>query len=152
MPGTATPKRNKKADKVREAGASHVLLTTGKRGKYHMGVHTMVGWNPATDRRIDIDDDICSKPWLVNFYYTVERLGNCLFRTSSRPVIFWTHHCLSRLTQRWEVRNLTDMLRVIKTLSTTGMEYIVQADKADRDNWYKPRPMASRFRYPIVRR
>jgi hypothetical protein len=124
------------AERVRKAGASHVILTPGKRGRYHMGIYSWRGFSPATDSPIEVDDPLPSKPWLAQYYYTVEGLGNYQFRTTSRPVVFRTHHCLSRVTQRWQARDLDDMLRVINSLGMVALKYIIKANDRNNGEWH----------------
>jgi hypothetical protein len=77
---------------------------------------------------------------LAQYYYTVEGLGNYQFRTTSRPVVFLTHHCLSRVTQRWQARNLEDMLHVIRSLGMTSMKYIIEANDRNKGECHKTSP------------
>jgi hypothetical protein len=60
--------QEKIADRVRKAGADHVILTPGKRGHYHMGIYGWRGWSPKEDSPIEVDDILPEKPWLAQFF------------------------------------------------------------------------------------
>jgi hypothetical protein len=96
--------QQKLADRIKAAGASFVHLESGKRGKYKLLVSDLIGWDPATDRRISIDDPVPDKPRLSQQLHMIEGLGHGRVSYESRISCFLTHHSLSRVTQHWAVR------------------------------------------------
>jgi hypothetical protein len=42
--------------------------------------------------------------------------------------------------QRWQARDLNDMLRVINSLGMSSMKYIIEANDKDKGNWHKTPP------------
>jgi hypothetical protein len=136
--GNARAQR-KLQSKIEAAGAAWTHLDPGKRGKYRLTVSSWVGWNPSSDSRILTAEDEIEKPWLALDYYTVEGMGRCLVRYSTRLAVFISHHSLSRTAQRWAARNLTDVERVIKTLAAPMLDYIAEAEPKDTE-WRKRIP------------
>ena len=82
------------AERIRKAGVLRVGLTTGKRGKYRMLIHDLVGWDPAIDEEISINDHNPHKPWLAYITTLIERR-----KATSIVLLFVTHHALSRAAQ-----------------------------------------------------
>jgi hypothetical protein len=124
------------ADKVKALGAAHVSLQTGKRGKYTMFIHDIIGWNRDTDKPIGVDDEV-ENPWLAAQFHTVEGLGRCRIRHYTRQVLFISAHSLVRVVQRWQARTLDDLLRVIHTITAVGVEYIIKIDDGTTSDWAK---------------
>jgi hypothetical protein len=146
------PRAQKKlAERVKTAGAEWVQLTPGKRGRYRLSIYAMVGWNPNTDSIIEVGDTIPPKPWLADMFHTITGLGRGLIECVTHSALFITHHSLSRCVQRWQARTLADLLKVIKTISTVALEYIVKLqDKIENDdaNWHHTPPDGIRVPLP----
>jgi hypothetical protein len=115
--------------KVRAAGADYTILETGKRGRYRLSVYAFTGWDPIRDQRITVDDEPPEKPWLTYWSYMVEGVGRGGLKLYSRGVLYLTHHSLSRVTQRWQVRTLSDLRKVIHTIALCVLNYTNDLDE-----------------------
>jgi hypothetical protein len=129
------PRAQKKLEARVKAAGARTRLEPGKRGRYRLGISTWVGYNPLTDKRIGVDDEICDKPWIALDYLDVLGQGKCNIRFGTRLVYFCSHHALMRTCQRWKVITLADMLRVIDTLGAVGLEYICKAEDNSEEWW-----------------
>jgi hypothetical protein len=110
-----TPKAQQKlAARLEKAGALNVDLRTGKRGRFELCFLELLGWDAAQDEAIlpEHSGPWPEKPWLVCHVNGLEGRGA---GTKMAPLVFITHHCLSRAAQRLEVRTAAD-LRVMTEL------------------------------------
>jgi hypothetical protein len=133
---------------IEALGVSWTHLEPGKRGRYRLSVNDWAGWNPATDSRITLGDEIPSKPWLANLHHVIEGTGHGWVRFASHVSLLITHHSLSRVTQRWQVRTLADLLRVIETIGAVALGHIAKIDDGTNDNWYKTPASGIRVPFP----
>jgi hypothetical protein len=122
--------------KIKAAGAFFTRLQTGKRGRYKLIIFDWTGWDRDADRRISIDDPIPERPWLASWYHVVEGKGRGWVELRSSATLFLTHHCLSRVCQRWQVRRVDDLQRVIETIGGVAMKFIVENDDGT-DEWHR---------------
>jgi hypothetical protein len=100
------PKAQRKmAERIIKAGAYSVDLYPGKRGKYKMIVVERVGWNPFKESKIKEDDFIPMKPQIVFYVSLMESKGNYKTDVTSYPMLFITHHAMSRAAQRLGMRD-----------------------------------------------
>jgi len=65
----------KMAERIRRAGAYHVQLYPGKRGRYQLLVHDFVGWDPSRNAEIGVDSPIPEKPWIACCVTSVNSSG-----------------------------------------------------------------------------
>jgi hypothetical protein len=110
-----SPKAQRKmADRIRAAGATHTVLEPGKRGKYSLVIFDMAGWDPARDKEITLEDRCPERPWLAHWVSQIESSGNgrCKLEFGSAPIVFVTHHALSRAAQRLGARTVRDLVGV----------------------------------------
>jgi hypothetical protein len=114
-----------------------VSLVPGKRGKYKMFIYDIVGFEAVTGQVIGVDDVITKHPWLAVQLHTVEGCGRCLIRHFTRRVLYITTHSLVRVVQRWQARNLQDLIKVINTITIVAIKHIVKVDDGLTDNWCK---------------
>jgi hypothetical protein len=57
-----------------------------------------------------------------------------------------SHHALSRVCQRWEVRTVPQLVRVVETIEVATARYAKQADeKGGPDSWCNIPPKGVRF-------
>src|SRR5262245_7539449 len=98
------------AARVRAAGAA-VHLAPGKRGRFTLGVYSLTGWCPARDAAIAVGDAIPPKPWIAGLVCLVESLGGGrnMVRAYDKPLLFLTHHVISRGAQRLGLRTQDDI-------------------------------------------
>jgi hypothetical protein len=131
--------------RVKALGAM-TFLEPGKRGKYCLRAYHWCGYSPVTDTWIGADDDIPPKPWLAHKCYQVEGMGRCRVRYLTGTRVMISVHALSRVTQRWQAKNLSDILRVVDTIGAVGLNYI--ADNDADDAWYKTPANGVRVPFP----
>jgi hypothetical protein len=70
-------------------------------------LYQLVGWDPVRDDEIGPGDPMPEKPWIALFITTISGRGH---KIKSRPVLFVTHHALSRAAQRFGLRTQAHML------------------------------------------
>ena len=134
MPVTEMPAPIRKLEaKVMTAGAAWTRLETEKRGRYRLSIASWVGWSPSTDSRITIADEPPDKSWIALEHFEVKGEGRGWVRYSSRLVCFITTHSLQRTCERWQVKTLADMEKVIKSIATVCIEHICNAEDKDED-------------------
>jgi hypothetical protein len=127
-------------------GADYTSLESGKRGKYRLTAYAWTGWDPIRDQRITIDDDPPVKPWLCFWAYMVEGVGRGGLKLYGRGVLYLTHHALSRVAQRWQVRDLADLRKVIRTIALCVLSYTNDLD--EHDTWSHIGPAGARVCLP----
>jgi hypothetical protein len=132
--------QTKMAERMRRAGAEHVSLTPGKRGKYTLQIWQWIGWDPIRDQEIRIDTPIPEKPWLAFHVLHVETRGRGrgLADIAEGPI---THHALSRAAQRFGMRTNDHMLAAARRILHATADLI--HDNA-RD-WTPPPPQGLRI-------
>jgi hypothetical protein len=81
-------------------------LTPGKRGRYQLSFLLLAGWNAERKILIDAGDPIPEKPWIVLSTITIESKGRFRYLEKIHHSLFITHHALSRLAQRCDVRTI----------------------------------------------
>ena len=143
------PRAQRKIEaRVKAAGAKHTRLEPGKRGRYRLFVNDWVGWNVAVDKRIQIDDPLPDKP-CANWQFVLEGTGHCRIKFYARAVLYVTHHSLSRVVQRWQVKTLHDLTRVIDTIRVVALTHIVtMAEHGAEDSWHQTPPEGIRVPFP----
>jgi hypothetical protein len=111
-----SPKAQRKLEaRIKQAGAFDTVLTPGKRGRYELAFFCWGGWNPTTRSRVLPGDPLPEKPWLAIHAYRIlsDGRGSERIQIKSRPVVFVTHHALSRLAQRAGARAYHDLLEAM---------------------------------------
>jgi hypothetical protein len=108
--------QQKIAAKIRAAGAVHVTLNPGKRGRYTLLVFSYIGWDPARDSVITPGDPLPPKPWVANVFHEITGEGRGWINTCARSLFYLTHHSISRAAQRWGFRTSDQMLKVIRDI------------------------------------
>jgi hypothetical protein len=106
--------------KIKSLGALETGLIPGKRGRYELRIHSFAGWDPQRNAVIKPGDPIPEKPWICTMLYVVRGEGQHRIShgSSSSPVLFLTHHSLSRSAQRWGVRTVADLSAAIQEIPT----------------------------------
>jgi hypothetical protein len=123
--------------RIKSLGALMTSLIPGKRGRYELRIHSFAGWDPQRDAVIKPGDPIPEKPWICTLLYVVRSEGQGrISHGSSSPVLFVTHHSLSRSAQRWGVRTVADLSAVIGEIATVAFEYLI--NRADADSRIPP--------------
>jgi hypothetical protein len=101
------------------------------------------------DKRIKINDPIPDKPWIANWQFVLEGKGHGDIAFYSRPVLFVTHHSLSRVVQRWQVRTLTDLMGVIDTIGIVALTHIAKImEQGAEDTWHQTPEQGIRVPFP----
>jgi hypothetical protein len=97
--------QHRMAERIRKAGAIDVDLKPGTRGRYELTILYLVGWDPASDQAIVPrgNEPLPPKPWLAVY---VTRITNRGRDVTASPILFVTHHALSRCAQRFGVRTM----------------------------------------------
>jgi hypothetical protein len=142
------PKSQRRLEaKVRAAGGVRTFLQTGSRGRYRLRVYSWVGWDPSTDKPITDADDIPARAQLAHFCYEVLGEGKGSVRFTGYSVLIVSAHVLSRCVQRWQVKTLHDLRRVIDTIGTVALNYIVDR-QAETDDWHVTPPPGAHVPLP----
>jgi hypothetical protein len=89
------------------------LFESGKRGRYALDFCSLNGWNPITKKLIFDEQSIPHKPWLAFTATRISSKGNHAYDETSFSTMFLTHHSLSRLVQRSNVKHMKDLLIAI---------------------------------------
>jgi hypothetical protein len=111
--------------KIKKLGALLTILKPGKRGRYELLIHSLAGWDPQRDALIEPGDPVPDKPWICTLIHVIcgEGHGRVRYETLA-PVLFLTHHCLSRTAQRWGVRTVSDLSAAIEEITTVVFNYL----------------------------
>jgi hypothetical protein len=122
-----SPKAQRKmAERILRAGANSVELTPGKRGRYLLMIHDLTGWNPQRDDNILLGDPIPERPWIAYNITKIESVGGGSERLAvgSCPLILISHHCLSRVAQRFGMRTTEHMLLATKVIWNETLRFL----------------------------
>jgi hypothetical protein len=138
--------RLEEAGKVSGRKVIIAMLRPGKRGKYALRLVFWTGWDPARDCEIGPGDPVPDKPWVVLWVAIVTSEGNGRERVAWKryPLIFVSHHLLSRAAQRLGVRTLGQLQTMIGNVAAAGLKLVT--DKDDLDVVLKPPPAGWRIR------
>jgi hypothetical protein len=109
------------AARIRKAGALHVFLEPGKRGRYSLAIFDWMGWDPARDAEITQDDPIPEKPWIASLLIRIDGKGHGRVTVRASRLLFVTHHVLSRAAQRRNVRTVFDMIDAAADIENAGL-------------------------------
>jgi hypothetical protein len=123
-----SPRAQKKLEqRIYRAGAISTHLYPGKRGKYYINIWDWTGWDPARDEEISPKDAMPTKPWLAFWVSRLESEGRGKNHVSLRgtPLVFVTHHSLSRAAQRWGVRDGLEMMAAVGFMWNESLLYLV---------------------------
>jgi hypothetical protein len=60
---------------IKAAGAHRTNLEPGKKGRYRLSVSSWVGYSPATNSRIAVDDELPDKPWVALELFEIIGVG-----------------------------------------------------------------------------
>jgi hypothetical protein len=137
--------QQKMADRLRKAGASHVTLTPGKRGRYELHIYSEAGWDPARDAEIGPDDPIPEKPWIAHRVTMIHSKGRGRTRRddiNSAPILFVSHHVLSRTAQRVGLRTIEDLTVAVTVIWNTAVKFM---SEKGMEIWMNPPPAGHRI-------
>jgi hypothetical protein len=135
--------------KIKAAGASHVNLVPGKRGRYLITAQNLLGWDRNTHDCIEVGDAIPDKPWLAIGYLSIEGVGHGLIKSTLSITSVVSHHALSRTCQRWKVRTVPELVRVVETIEA-AVRRCADETIGDRgpEAWQQKIPPQG-LRYPV---
>jgi hypothetical protein len=105
--------QNRLKKRVENAGAIHVELHTGTRGRYELYFFEIVGWDPIVDKEIGVNNEIPEKPWLAVVLTGITNRGRDV---TTFPVLFVTHHSLSRAAQRFKLRTAEHIVNATRNI------------------------------------
>jgi hypothetical protein len=143
-----SPKAQRKlAERILRAGAIHTKLWPGKRGKYQIMIYDFTGFDPSRDAEIGPDDPIPEKPWISCNLSLLESPGGGrnVVEINSRPLLFITHHALSRGAQRLGMRTSAHMTEAARIIWNSCVKLL--NDKGDIEQWLDAPPQG--WRVPI---
>jgi len=149
-----SPRSQRKMEqRVLRAGALRTNLKPGKRGQYELTIYDFTGWNPGADCEIGIGDPIPEKPWIACnvTFVTSEGRGRNNVTAKSYPILFVTHHAMSRAAQRLGMRTSTHMLQATRVIWNAAMRLINEKYEewiADPDSWRSAAPLQG-WRVPL---
>jgi hypothetical protein len=118
------------AARIEQAGAHHVRLTPGKRGRYELTFHDFTGWDAERDAEISVGDEVPEKPWIscnLTFLSSPGR-GRETLEHKSVSALLITHHALSRAAQRLGLRT-ADHLMVAARVIWNGTAGFVKENR-----------------------
>ncbi len=141
-----SPRAQRKLEaRLKQKGAIGTILKPGKRGRYEIRFFLWTGWDPARGATIELDDPIPPKPWLSCNVYTLRSAGRGLglVQLFVDPMLFFTHHALSRLAQRHGAKTSDDLVNAVMDAWAATMEL---AKKEGFDRLFKPSPAGWRVR------
>jgi hypothetical protein len=122
-----TPKAQRKMEqRIKAAGALSTQLTTGTRGRYSLLVETNTGFNPITNTRIRVGDLIPPKPCVGCWSVLMD--GRHRGPPPAMPIVFISHHALSRSAQRW---GLLDAAYFFSKLARSVLRHIHVASRQE---------------------
>jgi hypothetical protein len=131
-----TPRGQRKmAMRIRAAGATHIHLRTGTRGRYTLMVDVNTGWDPFQDARIKEGDPLPHRPWIACWNIVID--GRKRGPPVGMPVVLVSHHAFSRAAQRWGARTVGDLLAVVAAIRTGAWEYVLRCEP-DAEWWRTP--------------
>jgi hypothetical protein len=116
--------------RIEAAGAMHVGLTPGKRGKYQIVFYDMTGWDIGRDKEVlsfdpaPDDANIC----LVVNANMLTSLGNGrnIKDIKGRRVLLISKHILTRLVQRFDARTPVDLLKGARNIMEATLDHAVR--------------------------
>jgi hypothetical protein len=130
--------QNRMASRIRQAGAEHVILKAGKRGKYQLFIYTCSGWDARRDREIGVDNPIPRRPGIAYHLTAVNSLGRGRgAKCTSQPILVITHHALSRAAQRLGLRTEQHLQAVASRIWHGVIDFL---EKAPDERWFDPPP------------
>jgi hypothetical protein len=102
--------------KFRAAAGAFCLaadLVPGKRGRYSITAFTVGGWDPNRECTIEDEEAIPARPWITLNAFRLKGEGHGSFNYNEFPVLFFTHHALSRLAQRCGARTALEVYAAV---------------------------------------
>jgi hypothetical protein len=119
-------------ERVERAGALASLLTPGKRGCYELFFYDLTGWDVSRDAEITTSDRIPDKPWLAYHMNLLTSLGRGREqrKLKSSPILFITHHVLSRTAQRFGATHSQHLLNATLCIFNGMLEQVEQVEQA----------------------
>jgi hypothetical protein len=134
--------------RIKAAGASNVQLTPGKRGRYVITVQSLVGWARVADEWIKTGSEIPHKPWLAVGHLDIQGLGRGLVKNTLSIACLISHHSMSRTCQRWAVRTVPELVRVIETIEAAVRRCAREINLESPNDWQQKIP-PKELRYPV---
>jgi hypothetical protein len=115
------PKKQKRlVVALEQAGARHVILLPGKRGKYRIYYWDLVGWDVGRNAEVREGDVLPegANCWLVAFVNEINSRGNGhdMQEIRGRRVLFIGKHVLVRMVQRFKARTPADLMQASHNL------------------------------------
>jgi hypothetical protein len=92
-------------------------LVTAKKGRYSARLCFWSGWDRDRDCEIEPGDRIPPRPQVCLWYVEIQGLSHHRVEWHRAPLCFLSHHILSRMAQRHEMRTLDDMLTAIARIA-----------------------------------
>jgi hypothetical protein len=87
------------------------------------------------------------KPWVASYCYEVLGLSKCEMRFVAFTTLMISHHALSRCCQRWMVRTLPELEKVVETIGAVGLKAISKL-ATDNENWHRTPQCGIRVPFP----
>jgi hypothetical protein len=136
--------QQKLAERLRRAGARHLDLEPGKKGRYRLAFSDVVGWDPILDDMITSTGEIPPRPWLAIHLVSAIGTGKAHDPVQHRamPVLFITHHVLSRSAQRAGARTVADLMAVVTSIEDAA---VGSMGELGVDRWLDPPPEGRRL-------
>ena len=144
-----TPKaQHKMAKRVEQAGALGTKLRPGKRGKYELDFFELVGWDPIRGDKITLEDDLPEKPWVMFCITQIKSVG--LRRAPSLirsiPLLFITHHVVSRAAQRVSMIDVECLMEVLYDIFGASVPFFEEGP----ESWLGPQSAGHRVQFKTL--
>ena len=143
-----TPRAQRKLEeRVKRAGALTTQLWPGKRGCYTLVAYNLTGFDQRRDAPIRLDDPVPERPWISCNVTAIESKGRGRneVELSSRPILFITHHAMSRAAQRLDMRTSDHLLDAARAIWTAAEDLLIE--KGGVDAWLDAPPQG--WRVPL---
>jgi hypothetical protein len=131
-------------ERVERAGAIASHLTPGKRGCYELVFYDLAGWDVGRHAEITTTDPLPDKPWIVchvNLFTSPGR-GREQRDFRSHPLLFVTHHALSRAAQRFGATHSRHLIAATEHILVATLKLSNELGSMER--WLAPPPVGHR--------
>lgn len=139
--------QRKMEERIKRAGALTTELRPGKRGRYTLLIYDLTGYDQRRDAPIQLGDPVPERPWISCNLTALESKGGGKneVELSSRPILFITHHAMSRAAQRLGMRTTDHLITATTAIWNGALELIKEKETVEA--WLDAPPQG--WRAPI---
>jgi hypothetical protein len=138
--------QRKMQERIKRAGPLTTELWPGKRGRYTLLIYDLTGYDQRRDAAIQLGDPVPERPWIsCNLtVLTSEGRGRNRVELRSRPMLFVTHHAVSRAAQCLGVRTTDHLIVATKAIWNGAVE--LMKEKETVEAWLDAPPQGGAHR------